>query len=71
MTVVSFLMCCIPIGAIGIIFAAMIPSKVANGDVKGAKQFSKISYICSFVTLALILLYFTLHALLFVFAVAK
>ncbi len=52
-TLVSFLFCCIPIGVVGIIYAAQINGKVAQGDLEGARRCASTANIWSGVSLGL------------------
>lgn len=58
--------CCFPLGIISIVFAAQVNSKVAAGDIAGAKSFSKMAKIFSFVFIGLALLGWGLYILWFV-----
>ena len=40
-SIVVTLCCCLPLGVVGIIFAAQVNSKLAQGDVAGAMEASK------------------------------
>lgn len=40
-SILSTLCCCVPIGVIGIIFAAQVNSKLAQGDRVGAEEAAK------------------------------
>jgi hypothetical protein len=48
--------CCFPLGIISIVFAAQVNSKVAAGDIAGAKNFSKMAKLFSFILLGLAIL---------------
>lgn len=48
--------CCFPLGIISVVFAAMVNSKAAAGDIAGAQQFSKMAKIFSYVFIGLALL---------------
>jgi Interferon-induced transmembrane protein len=41
--------CCFPLGIVSIVFAAMVNGKVSAGDIAGARTFSKVAKILSFV----------------------
>jgi hypothetical protein len=44
-SIILTICCCSPFALVGIIFAAQVNSKVANGDIAGAQQASKIAKI--------------------------
>lgn len=48
--------CCFPLGIISIVFAAQVNSKAAAGDIAGAKNFSKLAKLFSFILLGLAIL---------------
>lgn len=48
--------CCFPLGIISIVFAAQVNSKVASGDIAGAKNASKLAKLFSFILLGLAIL---------------
>jgi len=48
--------CCLPIGIVGVVFAAQVNGKVAAGDIPGAMQASKFAKIFSIVAIALAVL---------------
>lgn len=48
--------CCFPLGIISVVFAAMVNSKAAAGDIAGAKNFSKMAKIFSIILIALAVL---------------
>jgi Interferon-induced transmembrane protein len=48
--------CCFPLGIISIVFAAQVNSKAAAGDIAGAKNFSKMAKLFSFILLGLAIL---------------
>lgn len=54
------LLCCLPLGVVGIVFAAQVNSKYAAGDIEGAKkasqqagQFTKIGFFVGLAVLAI------------------
>ena len=50
------LFCCLPLGIVGVIFAAQVNSKVAAGDIQGAMDSSKKAKLFSFIAIGLGLL---------------
>ena len=50
------LFCCLPLGIVGVIFAAQVNSKVAAGDTAGALDSSKKAKLFSFLAIGLGLL---------------
>ena len=59
-------LCCLPLGVVGIVFASQVQSKFSSGDIEGAKAasrqaglFTKIGFFCG---LAVIIGYFILIA---------
>ena len=50
------LFCCLPLGIVGVIFAAQVNSKVAAGDTAGALDSSKKAKMFSFIAIGLGLL---------------
>ncbi len=50
------LFCCLPLGIVGVIFAAQVNSKVAAGDTTGALESSKKAKMFSFIAIGLGLL---------------
>jgi hypothetical protein len=48
--------CCFPLGIISIVFAAMVNSKAAAGDIAGAKNFSKLAKLFSIILIGLAVL---------------
>ena len=50
------LFCCLPLGIVGVIFAAQVNSKVAAGDTAGALESSKKAKMFSFIAIGLGLL---------------
>ena len=47
------LFCCLPLGIVGVIFAAKVNSKVAAGDTAGALDSSKKAKMFSFIAIGL------------------
>jgi Interferon-induced transmembrane protein len=47
------LFCCLPLGIVGVIFAAQVNSKVAAGDIQGAMDSSKKAKLFSFIAIGL------------------
>lgn len=50
------LFCCLPLGIVGVIFAAQVNSKVAAGDTAGALDSAKKAKMFSFIAIGLGLL---------------
>jgi hypothetical protein len=50
------LFCCLPLGVVGVIFAAQVNGKVAAGDTTGALDASKKAKMFSFIAIGLGLL---------------
>ena len=50
------LFCCLPLGVVGVIFAAQVNGKVAAGDTAGALDASKKAKLFSFIAIGLGLL---------------
>jgi Interferon-induced transmembrane protein len=50
------LFCCLPLGVVGVIFAAQVNGKVAAGDTAGALDASKKAKMFSFIAIGLGLL---------------
>ena len=40
-SIICTLLCCLPLGIVGIIYAAQVNTKVAQGDIEGARNASK------------------------------
>lgn len=47
------LFCCLPLGVVGVIFAAQVNGKVAAGDIPGAMDSSKKAKLFSFLAIGL------------------
>ncbi len=47
------LFCCLPLGVVGVIFAAQVNGKVAAGDMAGALDASKKAKLFSFIAIGL------------------
>lgn len=47
------LFCCLPLGIVGVIFAAQVNGKVAAGDMQGAMDSSKKAKLFSFIAIGL------------------
>jgi hypothetical protein len=47
------LFCCLPLGVVGVIFAAQVNGKVATGDLQGAMDSSKKAKLFSFIAIGL------------------
>lgn len=47
------LFCCLPLGVVGVIFAAQVNGKVAAGDMSGALDASKKAKMFSFIAIGL------------------
>jgi hypothetical protein len=47
------LFCCLPLGIVGVIFAAQVNTKVAAGDTAGALDSSKKAKLFSFIAIGL------------------
>ena len=47
------LFCCMPLGVVGVIFAAQVNGKVAAGDIAGAMDSSKKAKMFSFIAIGL------------------
>ena len=65
-SIVVTLCCCLPLGVVGIIFAAQVNSKLAAGDVAGAqeasqkaKMFTMIGFVIGLVVWLAYLLFFS------------
>ena len=43
------LCCCVPAGIVGIVYAAQVNSKLAGGDIAGAKESARLAKIWSWV----------------------
>jgi hypothetical protein len=55
-SIFATLCCCLPVGIVGVIYAAQVDSKLAAGDVAGAMAASKNAKLWSIIALALGLL---------------
>lgn len=51
MSIIATLVCCVPLGAVGIIYASQVNSKLAMGDYAGAQKASKNALIWSWVAI--------------------
>src|SRR5215813_3930534 len=47
------LFCCLPLGIVGVVFAAQVNGKVAAGDIEGAMNSSKKAKLFSFIAIGL------------------
>lgn len=47
------LFCCLPLGVVGVIFAAQVNGKVAAGDIPGAMDSSKKAKMFSYIAIGL------------------
>ena len=47
------LFCCLPLGIVGVIFAAQVNGKVAAGDIPGAMDSAKKAKLFSFIAIGL------------------
>ena len=65
--ILATLFCCLPTGIVAIIMAAQVNSKLAQGDVAGAKQSAKNAKTWTFVSVGLGLLAIILWVVLVVF----
>jgi hypothetical protein len=59
------LFCCLPLGIVGVIFAAQVNGKVAAGDTAGALDSSKKAKMFSFIAIGLGLLGIICYVLFF------
>ena len=59
------LFCCLPLGIVGVIFAAQVNGKVAAGDTQGALDSSKKAKMFSFIAIGLGLLGIICYVLFF------
>ena len=60
------LFCCLPLGIVGVIFAAQVNGKVAAGDVQGAMDSSKKAKLFSYIGIGLGLAGIICYILMFV-----
>ena len=60
------LFCCLPLGIVGVIFAAQVNGKVAAGDTAGALDASKKAKMFSFIAIGLGLVGLICYVLFFV-----
>jgi len=60
------LFCCLPLGIVGVIFAAQVNGKVAAGDTQGALDSSKKAKMFSFIAIGLGVLGLSCYILFFV-----
>ena len=60
------LFCCLPVGVVGVIFAAQVNGKVAAGDTAGALDASKKAKMFSFIAIGLGLALIVCYVLLWV-----
>jgi Interferon-induced transmembrane protein len=60
------LFCCLPLGVVGVIFAAQVNGKVAAGDTQGAMDSSKKAKLFSFIAIGLGLAFVICYVLFFV-----
>lgn len=51
MAILATLFCCVPLGAVGIVFASQVNSKLAVGDVAGAQKASKNALLWSWIAI--------------------
>ncbi len=51
MAILATLLCCVPLGAVGIIFASQVNSKLAAGDIAGAERASKNALLWSWLAI--------------------
>src|SRR5258707_5563142 len=63
------LFCCLPLGVVGVIFAAQVNGKVAAGDTPGALESSRKAKLFSYIAIGLGLLAWGCYALLMVLGV--
>jgi len=61
------LFCCMPLGIVGVIFAAQVNGKVAAGDIAGAMDSSKKAKMFSFIAIGLGLLVILCYVVFLVF----
>lgn len=59
------LFCCLPLGIVGVIFAAQVNSKVAAGDIAGAQDSAKKAKMFSYIAIGLGLLFIICYVLFF------
>ena len=60
------LFCCLPLGIVGVIFAAQVNGKVAAGDIQGAADSSKKAKLFSYIAIGLGLAGIICYILMFV-----
>jgi len=63
------LFCCLPVGIVGVIFAAQVNGKVAAGDIQGAADSSKKAKMFSYIAIGLGVACWVIYALLMVLGV--
>ena len=59
-TVISLIFCCLPHGAISLIFATQVDKKAAAGDVAGALDASKKARLAAMISIAVAIVGFVL-----------
>lgn len=60
------LFCCLPLGVVGVIFAAQVNGKVAAGDIAGAQDSAKKAKLFSFIAIGLGLAFIIIYILFWV-----
>lgn len=60
--------CCLPAGIVAIVYAAQVDGKVALGDLEGARRYSRLAYIWSWVSFGTVAGFWLLYALALVIA---
>jgi hypothetical protein len=66
-SIVATVLCCLPTGVVGIVYASQVNSKLAGGDIAGAKQASDRARLWSLISLAagavFWVIYFVIYAI--------
>jgi hypothetical protein len=63
------LFCCLPVGIVGVIFAAQVNGKVAAGDIQGAADASKKAKMFAYIAIGLGVACWVIYAILMVLGV--
>jgi len=74
-SIIVTVLCCLPMGVVGIVFASQVQTKFAAGDIEGAKTasrqaglFTKIGF---FIGLGVVVIYALILILIFLFGSAS
>ena len=61
-SIIATLLCCLPAGVVGIVFAAQVNGKLAAGDYNGAKKSSDQARLWCIISVVAALVFWVIYA---------